>query len=385
MSTEKIPVAYSVNAGVVIIVGKDSISWDHANREAILDCIREGRFEDIKELISYEEAINKFGDGKLVVIGNEVTYNGENIDGALHARIISMIQMKLPVDPLVKFLERIQLNPSRRVIKELFNFLDKGQLPLTEDGCFLARKVVNGNFMDYHSGTVDWSPGNVVKMDRNKVDDDPQSTCSFGLHVYNRDYGKGFMRAGGKFLVVEVAPEDVVAIPYDYDGAKMRVCQATVIQEITNEDDPEFFNSLCYTPNFDYDDSDNDEDYENYCDNCGCQIPNGDILCEECADIECPNCGEFTYDPDTSICSNCADQCINCGKELTTYELKICSDCEDAEEEEEEEEACQCQFCTEVKEAEMSATDPFDVPETSNTVKDLSEGSGKQIWVFRKV
>lgn len=390
----QIPIAYSVIAGVTIIVGTDSISWEHPNRDEILKCISEHRFEDIKELMNFKEAINKFGDGKLIVVGNEVTYNGKDIDGALHERILSMMQMKLPVDPLAKFLERIQLNPSRRVIKELFNFLDKGQLPLTEDGCFLARKVVAGNFMDYHSGTVDWSPGNVVKMDRNEVDDDPQSTCSYGLHVYNRDYGKGFMRSGGKFLVVKVAPEDVVAIPYDYDGAKMRVCQAEVIQEITNEDDPEFFNSLCYTPAFDYE-VDTDDDYKNYCDNCGCEISSDDILCGDCADIECPNCGEFTYDPDTSICSNCADQCENCGKELTMYELKLCSDCEDAEEEEEEAEenkavaaytpaTCKCPVCTEAEAAEMPTTDPFDVPETNNMVKDLSEGSGEQIWIFRK-
>lgn len=383
MSNGNIPVAYSVIDGVTIVIGTRSISWEHVNREEILKCIRDEKWDEIEELISNEKAINKFGNGKLVVIGNDVTYNGRTIDGALHERILSMIKMKLPVDPLVKFLDRIELNPSHRVIKELFNFLDKGQLPLTQDGCFLARKVVRGDFMDYHSGTVNWAPGETPEMPRNQVDDDPDRTCSKGLHVYNREYGKGFMSPGGKFLVVEVAPEDVVAIPYDYNGAKMRICKAKVLQEITNEEDPEFFSSLVYSSVRDYE-LDKDEDYKNYCTNCGCEIPYNEYLCDSCAEIECPDCGGFNLDPCTNICADCAEECERCGCLLRVDEYQYCNSCEQKNEDEENESedyVQENQISVDQKSDAIDIADSFD---SVNTVKDFSEGSGKQIWVFRK-
>jgi hypothetical protein len=64
-------------------------------------------------------------------------------------------------------------------------------------------------------------------MDRSQVDDDPNNTCSYGLHVGAWDYVKGFNN--GVILEVEVNPEDVVTIPYDYDSQKMRVCKYKVL------------------------------------------------------------------------------------------------------------------------------------------------------------
>src|SRR5690606_24725742 len=56
----------------------------------------------------------------------------------------------------------------------------------------------------------------------------PNNTCSFGLHVACFDYAKGF---GPRLIEVKVNPADVVCVPTDYNGTKMRVCKFEVIQE----------------------------------------------------------------------------------------------------------------------------------------------------------
>ena len=239
--------ACSIVRGVSITVNTQSITWDHPRREDILQAIREKRFTDIPELMSPVSAIRSFGEGKLTVENGEIKYKGKVVSGKLHVRILDMIALDLPVTNFIAFLDAVEFNPSYRVREHLFDFLDYGQLPITEKGTFLARKVVDADFFDYFSHSINWAPGETPTMERKDVDDDPNRTCSAGLHIYNRDYGRQFMASGGKFLVVEIDPADVVSIPVDYNNTKMRVCKAFVLQEITNEDDPEFFESLCFT------------------------------------------------------------------------------------------------------------------------------------------
>jgi hypothetical protein len=53
------------------------------------------------------------------------------------------------------------------------------------------------------------------------------------LHVCADEYLKGYANGtDARTLVVEVNPADVVAVPYDYNFAKMRVCEYKVLSEI---------------------------------------------------------------------------------------------------------------------------------------------------------
>jgi hypothetical protein len=66
---------------------------------------------------------------------------------------------------------------------------------------------------------------------RNCVDEDPDRTCSHGLHVCSFDYLPHFSHANGHVVVCKVNPADVVAIPRDYNNTKMRVCRYEVVGE----------------------------------------------------------------------------------------------------------------------------------------------------------
>jgi hypothetical protein len=86
-----------------------------------------------------------------------------------------------------------------------------------------------------------------VTMDRSKVDDDPQHTCSSGLHVCADEYLKGYATGSdNRTLVVEVNPADVVAVPYDYNFSKMRVCRYKVLAQIEPKEIPDVLDSVVY-------------------------------------------------------------------------------------------------------------------------------------------
>lgn len=235
--------------GSTIVVGNKSVTWDHPAREQILEALVAGDEERAICLMSPKETVLEFGKGKLKILGDQVFYNGQPIPGILHNRIFEMAQLGFPVEPLLAFYDRLQENPDAYVRAYLYGFLEHGKLPLTEDGCFLAKKATNADGSSFHCGTdgkkVDWSIGAKPKMAREACDVDSNVTCSRGLHVYSKDYGKQLYALAQRICVVKVDPRAVVAIPQDYKDEKIRCWSdgslLEVVEEVTRDDDPEWF------------------------------------------------------------------------------------------------------------------------------------------------
>jgi hypothetical protein len=190
-----------------------------------------------------------------------VYYKGEGLHNTLTDRIVQMSVEGFDIKPMINFLSNLQQNPSYRAVTELYSFLEKGNLPITEDGYFLAYKKVRDDYKDCHSGTFDNSVGQVVTMPRNKVNEDPKQTCSSGLHFCSRDYLSNF--GGVRVMILKINPADVVAIPADYNDTKGRTCRYEVIGELGADEKLEgaFRPSNTYVePPSDFDDEDDDYD-----------------------------------------------------------------------------------------------------------------------------
>ena len=123
-------------------------------------------------------------------------------------------------------------NPSYSSREQLHGFIEKYLFSITPEGNFLAYRVVTHDWKDKHTRSIDNSVGTTVTMPRDEVDENPNRTCSAGLHVCGRSYVKSFKHGNDRLTLVSVNPRDVVAIPTDYNDAKMRVCEYTVIGEI---------------------------------------------------------------------------------------------------------------------------------------------------------
>lgn len=79
-------------------------------------------------------------------------------------------------------------------------------------------------YTDMYSRTMEIRIGEIVKMNREKCDADPQKDCSYGLHVGATRYVQNYVNRSSKILVCLVNPSNVVAVP-DYDKSKMRVSE----------------------------------------------------------------------------------------------------------------------------------------------------------------
>jgi len=191
----------------------------------VLNCIREQRLDDIPTIVDIEQ---QYADRGLELRDGLLHIDSQPLPIELSDRIIAFKEENLPLDGLLKFWNNLKQNPSFNARKMLFKFLEHNGHPLTSDGCFIAYRGITEDFKDVHSRSFDNRVGSVCEMDRILVDDNPNNTCSNGLHVACFNYAKNF---GQKLVEVKVNPRDVVAVPTDYNGTKMRVCRFEVVAE----------------------------------------------------------------------------------------------------------------------------------------------------------
>ena len=245
----------------------------------------------LKSLYASYEGI-EVKDGNLYVFGDPV-------HSTLANRVLSFLEHGLDCVHLFKFILKLNLNPSKRAVDELYTFLEHRALPITDNGNFLAYKAVRADYTDKHTGKFLNTVDAVLEMPRNKVDDDKNVGCSYGFHAGTVEYAKDFMDRAGHLMIVEINPADVVSIPTDCQFQKLRTCKYKVVGEYEIDlTDP------VYASRFQTDD---DDDVDIWGDEDDDQYPT------------CSDCGEESY-------GNC-DECDCC---------EGCCDCSDDEEDESE-------------------------------------------------
>jgi len=222
---------------------KDNTEWDKIVRlltEVDPESIDK---EALIELMSPKNRLLKYFDSKKIPIFIEnglLKYKDYVVKTSLVDRIQHVVERAGEVQPFLRFIENLFTNPSMQSVNELYLFLEHNSLPITDDGNFLAYKKVKvveegKKFMDIYTGKIDNSPGAVVCMHREEVNDDRTQACSTGLHVCSKNYLQFFGSddpTESTAVVVKVNPRDVVSVPDDYDNAKMRVCRYTVVKEL---------------------------------------------------------------------------------------------------------------------------------------------------------
>ena len=220
-----------------VIDGKSfTVEKDHSNYSKILDSVKNKEWDEFVHLTDLAKGLTEYITGDVEISDGAIIYNGEVLHNTLTKRILNFMRDDLPFEPLTKFLANLVQNPSYRAINELYDFLEAGELPITEDGCFLAFKNVRADYFDIHSGTKNNAVGQKPEMPRNMVDEDKNRTCSKGLHFCSIKYLPSFVDStGGHTMILKINPKDVVAIPADYNNTKGRACTYEVIAEYTED------------------------------------------------------------------------------------------------------------------------------------------------------
>lgn len=235
------------NVVVVIDNKPHTISKTHITYQKVVDAIKVGDWETVKNTIDPKKVVLNYGRGNVSIQGETLYWKGEVFNGSLAVRMIAMLQEGFSIEPMVAFMDNLMENPSKRAVDELYGFLEKNNLPITPDGHFLAYKRVRDDYKDCHTGTMLNAPGCVVEMPRNKVDDNKDNTCSAGLHFCSQEYLKSF--GGARTVIVKINPRDVVSIPSDYNNSKGRACRYEVVGELGVKEEDAFTRPVQATAN----------------------------------------------------------------------------------------------------------------------------------------
>jgi hypothetical protein len=230
-----------------------SATRETADRIGATSALQRGDLAKAADLLNREQAVKRRSAGAFIIENGVVFSNGQPVHNVVADRIVELLDKGHDLNPLVKFLENLLQNPSARAVGEGYEFLEHKNLPVTEDGCFLAYKSVASDYLSKASGREPvevstnggktWKTfvgripnkvGSIVRMARNQVDDNREHECSRGLHVGSLGYSgpQGWYHSSGdKIVVVKVNPRDIVSVPRDHDAQKLRVSQYEVLMD----------------------------------------------------------------------------------------------------------------------------------------------------------
>lgn len=280
--------SYSINAGSGLFANALEAykvnDWD-----AFIGCVNpEVR---LKSLYAKYEGI-EVKDGNLYVFGDPV-------HSTVATRVLSFLEAGLDCVHLFKFILKLNLNPSKRAVDELYTFLEHRALPITDNGNFLAYKAVRMDYTDKHTGKFLNTVDSVLEMPRNKVDDNKEVGCSYGFHAGTIEYARDFWGGNGHIMLVEINPVDVVSIPTDCQFQKLRTCKYKVVGEYEIDLTDPLYASRYETDQDDevdiWDDDDDECDWSE-CGNCNC----GDCAC--CSDsCDCNEDEDEDEEPKTEV------------------------------------------------------------------------------------
>lgn len=273
-----------------------TIDRQHPNYSVLLKSFKENDTETFLNHHKIEKFVATTSTGVatgIKVDGDKITYKGVELHSVLVDYIFAMRDDGFDIDYLIKFLDNLMANPSKTSVDQSFEFLKHRNMPIDEDGCFLAYKTVvkaknssvdplgkqihAGDYVDKYSQVYRNNHGDEVSMPRNMVDDNSANTCSRGFHVGALAYsgpGGSYNSPSDSVIIVKVNPADVVSVPSDHSAQKLRVCKYTVVGDYEGP-----MNNSCvgeatkydfsaYDEDYDLDD-DEDEDDDNYCESCG--------------------------------------------------------------------------------------------------------------------
>jgi hypothetical protein len=194
--------------------------------------------EQLKELLDLKRFIAKATFGKVQVGDKEVRYNGEVMHGVLTERMIALMSEGHDIEPIARFMDNVMQNPIVEARNTLFTWLERGSMPITPDGEFIAFKRVRQDYRDYHSGTVLYKVGTTVQK---KIDGVPTvlgGACGHALHFCSFGYLDGFhSEPGCRTLIVKINPRNVVGID-PYETTKGQTTEMFVMSEMDVEDLP---------------------------------------------------------------------------------------------------------------------------------------------------
>lgn len=224
-----------------------TINKEHPNYNNIISNLGEENKDFLLTLVDVRKSLIEGLQNRIDIVGDVLYLNSKPMHNTLSSRILDFMKKQLPYQGLVRLLDNINLNEDPKSVEELYDFLEKTGLPITDNGTFLAYKVVLDNYYSKTSGQekliqgkrdkegrIYNGVGETIEMSRQDVDNNRNNACSKGLHVGGLAYSGvngSFYDVGDRVVIIEVNPKDAVSVPTDHNCHKLRVCKYRVVAD----------------------------------------------------------------------------------------------------------------------------------------------------------
>ncbi len=236
---------------ITIVVDRQvhTVQRSAANADALIAELAKGEFADlevIKAMASVKNYIVYLSQGRISLTDSGIQFMGELVNSYMTERIMRHHAEGVDVSPMLAFMDRVMNHPILGIQQDIYKWCEKGDMPFTAEGHIIAYKKVREDYRSYHSspdGTHLHHPiGGYVEMERSAVDPRRDNTCSTGLHFCSYDYLNAYQGANtGRILILSIDPQDVIAIPTDYNQTKGRACRYRIIGELDHDQAQKFF------------------------------------------------------------------------------------------------------------------------------------------------
>lgn len=184
--------------------------------------LRKGDLDDATKLTNIAQAIERASKGIIKNDGGILKYVDQNLHETVQDWIMRNMNKGNPAwDAVINFMGRCKLNENPESIEQLWQFIRACGLIITPTGHFIGYKYVDDNFMDKHTGKLNYSLGKIVEMPRDMVEFNPEIACGPGIHVGAMNYVNGH----STIIELLVDPKDVVSVPRDHNNEKLRACR----------------------------------------------------------------------------------------------------------------------------------------------------------------
>ena len=227
-------ITLNTDKGEVTSIQKGDKNFKTVKRLLVDSKFSQESLDECWKIVHIPTFVETFSEGNLTVDHKQgkIFYGNFEVKHSLVDRIFKKIEDAGSVIPMVRFLSKLMDNPDKNIIEQLYPFLKHNCIEINNDGDIIAYRSVTLDYKDHRTGTFDNSVGKVVKMPRTQVNNNPNITCSSGLHCAAYGYASSFGGKDSRLVKVLVNPVNVVSVPTDYEGQKMRVCEFKVLEEV---------------------------------------------------------------------------------------------------------------------------------------------------------
>ena len=219
----------------VVIPGRGVFPLSSSNETfpAMKRALLRKQWTRVPKLISLAEKMASESFGRIHFEKGIPFYKNKPLQGYLGNKLAELYRQNQRVSHLLKFADNLMKNPDDKTIPEVLEFLEVSNMPITDDGCFLAYKCINKNYTDCYSGVYNNTPGETPRMPRKEANSSSRVACSDGFHFAALDYIKGgFGSSTNRVVMIKINPRDVVAIPEYKQNLKGRCWQYEVVKEL---------------------------------------------------------------------------------------------------------------------------------------------------------